>query len=335
MRLLRYLLLLPRLVEAIAYAGLIVIATPLLAMLVGRRRSHRGPIMTDAEDIPENTPDQRRLLAAAEALDTAGIPRTGETLGLEIDLPERIQRLTHERDDLARANEARSAEKYAEEARERRAEAARIDAVLRAAGAPMDELTAEQGATWLGRELLATQDRANNAESNLSTLHVQLRQMFGAESVAEALADAAALKEKCEELSKDRLFLTTKRREAEEELAHFVSQRDAEVAGFMKQRDEALAKAQVASEDAGALASENLRLERLVKQLTSKVKRLESAGSGARFALASAPRGAILRADIVVDAKSGKVIKNRFGKAPGMSAALAAGKPKAKARKRA
>jgi len=238
--------------------------------------------MTDAEDIPENTPDQRRLLAAAEALDAAGIPRTGETLDLEIDLPERIQRLAHERDDkeLARANEARSAEKYAEEARGRRAETARIDAVLRAGGAPMDELTTEQGATWLGRELLATQDRANNAESNLSTLHVQLRQMFGAESVAEALADAAALKEKCEELSKDRLFLTTKRREAEEALAHFVSQRDAEVdqlrAGFMKQRDEAIAMAQGAADNAGVLATENLRLERLVKQLTSKVKRREA-----------------------------------------------------------
>src|SRR6185436_4727237 len=98
-RLLRYLLLLPRLVEAIAYAGLIMIATPLLAVLDGRRRSHRGPAMTDAEDIPENTPTENRLLAAAEALDAAGIPRAGETLGLELDLPERIQRLARERDD--------------------------------------------------------------------------------------------------------------------------------------------------------------------------------------------------------------------------------------------
>ena len=288
--------------------------------------------MTDAEDIPENTPTENRLLAAAEALDAAGIPRAGETLGLELDLPERIQRLARERDDkeAARANEARSAEKYAEEARGRRAEAARIDAVLRAGGAPMDELTTEQGATWLGRELLATQDRANNAESNLSTLHVQLRQTLGAESVAEALDEIHELKSKCDELSTDRVFLSTKRREAEEALAHFVSQRDAEVdqlrTGFMKQRDEALAKARAAAEDAGALASENLRLERLVKQLTTKVKRLESAGSGARFALTSEPRAAILKADIVVDAKSGKVVKNRLGKV------LAAGKPKARKR---
>lgn len=332
MRLLRYLLLLPRLVEAIAYAGLIMIATPLLAVLDGRRRSHRGPTMTDAEDIPENTPTENRLLAAAEALDAAGIPRAGEIIGLELDLPERIQRLARDRDgkELAREKEAREANRWSGEARQLRSDIDQACAALKATGAPMDELMVYQGATWLGRELLATQDRANNAESNLSTLHVQLRQMFGAESVAEALADAAALKEKCEELSKDRLFLATKRREAEEALAHFVSQRDAEVdqlrAGFMKQRDEAIAMAQGAADNAGALATENLRLERLVKQLTSKVKRLESAGSGARFALTSEPRAAILKADIVVDAKSGKVVKNRLGKT------LAAGKTKARKR---
>lgn len=221
----RLLILALRLAEAIAYAGLIVIATPLLAVLDDRRRSHRGLTMTDAEDISENTPAENKLLAVAEALDAAGIPRAGETLGLEIDLPERVQRLAADRDDkeAARASEARSAEKYAEEARGRRAEAARIDAVLRAAGAPMDELTTEQGATWLGRELLMTQDRANRAESNLSSEVDQLRVGFMSqrdEAVAKAQAaadDAAALAMenlRLERLVK-RLAGKVKRREAD------------------------------------------------------------------------------------------------------------------------
>jgi hypothetical protein len=74
------------------------------------------------------------------------------------------------------------------------------------------------------------------------------------------------------------------RKHAEEraaELAHFVSQRDAEVdqlqVGFMRQR----AMARSASDDAAALATENLLQERLVAKLVAKVKRLEATLAGA------------------------------------------------------
>jgi len=127
-------------------------------------------------------------------------------------------------------------------------------------------------------EVQAAQTRANEAEANLSELHTNLRQALG-------------------------------------DLSQCYNRAADELQALAEQRDKAAATTLSAADDAGQLATENLRLERLVRQLTAKVKRLESAGSGARFALTSEPHRAQLRADIVVDAKSGRVLKNRFGKA--------------------
>jgi hypothetical protein len=183
----------------------------------------------DTGPTEELSRNERRLLEVADALDAASAPRTdterdGVGINLELTLPDRVQwlveRLKDARDQLATTNQ-----------------------VLRNHGAPMDELTIDQGATWVGRELTAQCRRGDESEVHLSELHIKLRQMFDAESVAEALEEAATLK----------------------------TQRDV----FMRQRDEAIAKVSAAVDDAAELATENLLQERTIAKLIVKIKRLQ------------------------------------------------------------
>lgn len=159
-----WLLVIPRLAHAIACLVIVLIATPILALLADRRRQHQGYDMTDALDTTshENTPTENTLLEVATALGDAGVPcttaeRDGAGADLEISLPDRIRWLASDRDD--KAKEATSWESVANNIREQRA---RINRALRDAGAPMDELMTDQGVTWIVREL--TKDRDFIAE---------------------------------------------------------------------------------------------------------------------------------------------------------------------------
>ncbi|HEY8924286.1 MAG TPA: hypothetical protein VIU64_07890, partial [Polyangia bacterium] len=82
------------------------------------------------------------------------------------------------------------------------------------------------------------------------------------------------------------------------------------LAALRTQAVEAAARAVI---DVASLKEQLRASSRAVDRLTAEVKRLESAGSGVRFALTSEPRAAVLRADIVVDAKNGTIVKNRLG----------------------
>lgn len=156
--------------------------------------------MIDDDENLSTTRTENLIFEVSKALDGAGTPRTdterdGVGINLELTLPDRVQwlveRLKDAHDQLMTTNQ-----------------------VLRNHGAPMDELTTGQGATWVGRELTAQCRRGDEAESHLSELHIKLRQLFDAESVAEALEEAATLKTKRDEVTKERDWIK-KSRDAE------------------------------------------------------------------------------------------------------------------------
>lgn len=230
-----WLLVIPRLAHAIACLVIVLIATPILALLADRRRQHQGHDMTDALDMTphENTPTENTLLEVADVLGAASVPRTtaerdGAGVDLEISLPDRIRWLASDRDD--KAKEAASWESVANDIREQRA---RINRALRDAGAPMDELMTDQGVTWIVREL--TKDRD-----------------FIAEQRRQVEADLVAL---------------TQQRDA------FMRQRDEALAEVMKANDE-LVKYKELADHAEAWRLTVATGERTIARLTAKVKRL-------------------------------------------------------------
>lgn len=234
--------------------------------------------MTDSPENQELTPAEKILFAAAQVLDNAGAPRTdterdGIGINIELNLAGRILWLVEQRNDkeLAREREAKEANRWSGEARQLRSDVERASAILAQHGAPMDELMVYQGAEWLGRELAAQRERADKAESNLSETHVNLRQVLGAESIAEAFELITGLQAKVEELSQ-------RYNRAADELQ-----------ALTEQRDKATTTALSAADNAGELATENLRLERLVRQLTGKVKRREADIERYRAELAKKP----------------------------------------------
>lgn len=275
---------------------------------------------TENEENEENTSEQQVLLAIsaiAEVLDTAGVPCTDtQREGIvvferRLNLTARVQWLAQDRDDK-RQQVDRSA--------------AKIDELEQR----LSEVTRHRD--WLSVSRDADAKRANEAETNLSELHIQLRRMCAAESVSEALDIILA------------------QRGAQEKLDHFVSQRDAEVdaleAKFKEQRDNALRDCKFFKKQADDSVttirqinidrerwkSQCLAHERTIHELAAKVDAFESAP---RFAFSTDSYDLLLRASYVIDIPTGLVIKSRKGKAHTLDGMMAASKKKRTASKTA
>lgn len=239
----RYLSLIPCLVHAIICVGIILIATPLLALLHDRRRSHRGHNMTDDYDLipnPENTPTERSLLEVTDALDVAGAPHTdterdGVGINLELDLHARVRWLMNDRD-----GKAKDVTLWRGRCKDARDQLARIESMLRDAGAPL--VTTDQGVVWLVRELKTK------------------------------YAELTGLGELCGKAQHDRDFFRKQAEEVGATVAGFMQQRD----DLMRQRDDMTTERADAEARADALEAELAMLEAHVDDLDAELgKRLD------------------------------------------------------------
>lgn len=277
----------------------------------------------DAVNEPENTPAEKTLLTITEALDAAGAPRTdterdGFGINLELGFVARIRWLVEQLDakEREREKEAREASKRAGEARQLRSDIEQTSSALAAHGVPMDDLMVYQGATWLGRELTAQHQRADENAAAIGDLERKLIEVLGQRD--------AFMRQRDEALSKA------------EDLSKRYNRATDELQAHAEERDKVLKEHVEHAEGWRLQCGTN---ERTIARLITKIKRLKSAGSDVRFALTSEPLEALLKADIVVDAKSGKVVKNRLGTAQGAKRVAGSVKParaktKTKTRKR-
>lgn len=167
-------------------------------------------------------------------------------------------------------------------------------------------------------------DEANKYAGDLSMLHVRIRQAFGAESIEEAFELIAELKALQGEPNLTKYPAWRSLVKTTVELRNQLYERDAVIKTL--QRAE-VKNASVALTDAHAeIVDRDAYIEALeveVHMLEQSLERaecsLEGERTGTRFATTTDSHEAILRAEIVVDVRSGKVVKNRRGPATPLS----------------
>jgi len=153
---------------------------------------------------PENTREENIMLELTNILDAAGVPRTVPRDGAGINI------------EISLPN------------RVRLLMSGRDDATRQAVGN-----------SNIGREAVESCDAA---EANLFSLHIKLREMFGAESVADALESASTLKKEYDQCRRDRDFFHEQAEVRGTELTWFTQQRDRLTAEVKKLKAKLAAK---------------------------------------------------------------------------------------------